>query len=190
MSMQRRAAAFLTRALVKARLASLGSNSCGEVGPGGTFHCGGSPAFGVTTTKPRAEPFSSSWLTTAWATSFEDAPWKLRMSGSGRFPVGSDGTANRYWRGTPATSSISVVVPATAGDPQPDDRPAGAGSASAAGTTRAGIASATAGLRIATTTQRRRASRHDWGVRIANALDWVGTARDSMRPNSEAPRHP
>lgn len=130
--MQRRAAAFLTRALVKARLASLGSNRCGEVGPGGTFHCGGSPAFGVTTTKPRAGPFSSSWLTTAWATSFAPEPWKLRMSGSGRLPVGSDGTAKRNWRGAPATSSISVVVPATTGDPQPGERFAGAGSASAA----------------------------------------------------------
>src|SRR5215218_8870403 len=124
MSMQRRAAAFLTRALVKARLASLGGSACRcvEIGPwGAAFQRGGSPASGVTTTKPRAGPFSSSWLYTAWATSFEGEPWKLRTSGSGRLPVGSDGTAKRNWREAPATSSISVVAPATTGDPQPDE---------------------------------------------------------------------
>src|SRR5215204_3879771 len=122
MSMQRRAAVFLTRKLVKARLASLGpTNRCVVVSSRVASHLGGSPAFGVTTTKPRAGPFSSSWLTTAWATSFEGEPWKLRISGSGRLPVGSDGTAKRNWRGAPATSSISVVVPATTGDPQPDE---------------------------------------------------------------------
>src|SRR5215218_2707453 len=124
MSMQRRAAAFLTRALVKARLASLGGSACRcvEIGPwGAAFQRGGSPASGVTTTKPRAGPFSSSWLTMAWATSFEGAPWKLRMSGSGRLAVGSDGTAKRYSRGVPATLSVSVVVPAAVGDPQPDE---------------------------------------------------------------------
>jgi hypothetical protein len=85
---------------------------------------------------------------------------------------------------------VWVEVPGTAGDPQPDDRPAGAGSASAAGATCAGGASDNAAVRVATTAPRRRANRHDWGLLIATAPNRVGTGGDSLRPNFEAPRHP
>jgi hypothetical protein len=85
---------------------------------------------------------------------------------------------------------VWVEVPGTAGDPQPDDRPAGAGSASAAGATCAGGASDNAAVRVATTAPRRRANRHDWGLLIATTPNRVGTGGDSLRPNFEAPRHP
>src|SRR6266498_711419 len=46
---------------------------------------------------------------------------RLSSDMSPNLAVGSGGTAKRNWRGAPATSSISVVVPATTGDPQPDE---------------------------------------------------------------------
>src|SRR5436190_21477598 len=58
--------------------------------------------------------------------SLEFPPWKLRMSGRRRLPVGSDGTAKRYWRCVPSISIVVVVTPVEADDSQPDARSAGA----------------------------------------------------------------
>jgi hypothetical protein len=68
--------------------------------------------WGVTTTKPAAGPFSSSWLYTACWPALDVNPWKFRMSGSAPPRRGSTvGVTIRYSRGAPSKSTVFVSRP-------------------------------------------------------------------------------